>query len=210
MSDAAPMHFIPQVAAEDQARADLYGLLARLFYAPPDSNLLAALRQAAPPPEEGESLTAEGEALKRAWAELVEACGSAFPARIAEEHLQLLVGIGKAEVTPYLSAYLARNESDSPLARLRGQLAEWGLARREDAFEPEDHVAALCETMRWLIVGRKATLAVQRHCFETYLYPGASRFCSAVSACDNAKFYRHGANLLSALLEVERKAFEID
>ena len=210
MSDAVPMQFVPPVAAEDQARADLYGLLARLFYAPPDANLLAELRQSAPPPEDGESLTSEGEALKRAWAELVEACGSAFPARIEEEHLQLLVGIGKAEVTPYLSAYLARNESDSPLSRLRGQLTEWGLARREETVEPEDHVSALCETMRWLIVGRKATLEVQRYCFETYLYPGASRFCSAVSASDSAKFYRHSANLLSALLEVERKAFYIE
>jgi len=210
MSDAVPMHFAPAVSAEDQARADLYGLLARLFYAPPDANLLAELRQAAPPPHEGEPLTSEGEALKRAWAELVEACSSAFPARIEEEHLQLFVGIGKAEITPYLSAYLARNESDSPLARLRGQLANWGLARREETVEPEDHVSALCETMRWLIVGRKGTLAVQRHCFETYLFPGASRFCSAVSTCDNAKFYRHGANLLSALLEVERKAFDIE
>jgi TorA maturation chaperone TorD len=210
MSDAVPMHFVPPVAAEDQARADLYGLLARLFYSPPDANLLAELRQAAPPPDDGEPLTPEGEALKRAWAQLVEAGGSAFPARIEEEHLQLLVGIGKAEVTPYLSAYLARNESDSPLARLRGQLAEWGLARREDTVEPEDHVSALCETMRWLIVGRNAALDVQRRCFEVYLYPGATRFCSAVSACDSAKFYRHGANLLSAFLEVERKAFEID
>ena len=210
MSDAIAMQFVPPVSAEDQARANLYGLLARLFYAPPDANLVSELRLAAPPPDDGESLTAEGEVLKAAWAQLVEACASAFPARLEEEHLQLFVGVGKAEVTPYLSAYLVRSESDSPLARLRGQLAAWGLARREESMEPEDHVSALCETMRWLIVGQKAELEVQRQFFLEYLYTGGSRFCTAVNACDNARFYRHPAKLLQALLDVEHRAFEID
>ena len=210
MSEAIAMQFVPPVSAEDQARADLYGLLARLFYAPPDANLISELRLAVPPPDDGEPLTAEGVALRAARAGLAEACGSAFPARIEEEHMQLFVGVGKAQVTPYLSAYLVRSESDSPLARLRGQLAEWGLARREEAVEPEDHVSALCETMRWLIVGRKATLDAQRQFFLEYLHAGGSRFCSAVSACDDARFYCHAAKLLQALLDVEHKAFEID
>jgi TorA maturation chaperone TorD len=210
MSDAIAMQFVPPVSPEDQARADLYGLLARLFYAPPHANLISELRLAAPPPGDGEPLTAQGEALKATWAELLEACGSAFPARLEEEHLQLFVGVGKAEVTPYLSAYLVRSESDSPLARLRGQLAAWGLARREEAVEPEDHVSALCETMRWLIVGRKAGLDVQRQFFLEYLHTGGSRFCTAVSACENAKFYRFPAKLLQVLLDVEYKAFEIE
>jgi TorA maturation chaperone TorD len=210
MSEGVAMQFMPPVSAEDQARADLYGLLARLFYAPPDANLISELRLAVPPPDDGEPLTAEGETLRAAWAGLAEACVSAFPARIEEEHMQLFVGVGKAQVTPYLSAYLVRSESDSPLARLRGQLAEWGLARREQAVEPEDHVSALCETMRWLIVGRKAKLDVQRLFFLEYLQTGGSRFCSAVSACDDARFYRHAAKLLQALLDVEHKAFDID
>lgn len=210
MSEAIAMQFVPPVSPEDQARADLYGLLARLFYAPPDANLISELRLAAPPPDGGERLTAEGEALKAAWAALAGACGSAFPARLEEEHLQLFVGVGKAEVTPYLSAYLVHSESDSPLARLRGQLAEWGLARREEAVEPEDHVSALCETMRWLIVGRKAGLDVQRQFFLEYLHTGGSRFCTAVSACEDAKFYRFPARLLQALLDVEHKAFGIE
>jgi len=204
------MQFVPPVAPEDQARADLYGLLARLFYAPPDANLISELRLAAPSPGDAEELTPEGNDLKAAWAGLVEACGSAFPARLEEEHLQLFVGVGKSEVTPYLSAYLVRSESDTPLARLRGQLAAWGLARKEEAMEPEDHVSAVCETMRWLIAGRKATLEVQREFFLEYLFVGGSRFCSAVSVCENARFYRFPAKLLQTLLHVEHKAFEID
>lgn len=210
MSDAVLMPHLPPVSPEDQARADFYGLLARLFYAPPDANLLSELRLAPQPAEEGGPLTKQGESLKSAWAQLLEACAGAFPARLEEEHLQLFVGVGKAEVTPYLSAYLERAEGDNPLARLRGQLARWGLGRREEAVEPEDHVAAVCETMRWLVAGRKVGLEEQRQFFDTTLYPAGMRFCSAVSACENAKFYRHAASLLRAFLEVERNAFEIE
>jgi TorA maturation chaperone TorD len=210
MSEGVAMQFMPPVSPEDEARANVYGLLARLFYAPPDANLISELRLAAPGAEDGEPLTPEGEALKEAWAELVRACAGAFPARLEEEHMQLFVGVGKAEVTPYLSAYVVKSERDTPLVHLRGQLAEWGLARREEAVEPEDHVSAICETMRWLIVGRKAKLDVQKRFFETYVRTGASLFCSAVSACENAKFYRHPAKLLQALLDLEQKAFDIE
>lgn len=204
------MQFVPPVSPEDESRANLYGLVARLFYAPPDANLLSELRLAAPPPQEGDGLTAEGQALKAAWAELVAACASAFPARLEEEHFQVFVGVGKAEVTPYLSAYMERREGEHPLVRLRGQLAEWGLARREGAAEPEDHVSGVCETMRWLIVRRKAPLEMQRDFFGEYLDAPARRLCAAVTACEDARFYRYVARLLLALLDVERKQFEID
>lgn len=210
MTEPVAMQFVPPVAPEDESRANLYGLLARLFYAPPDANLLTELRQAAPPAEEGEGLTAEGATLKAAWAGLVAVCASAFPARLEEEHFQVFVGVGKAQVTPYLSAYMQRREGENPLVRLRGQLADWGLSRREGAAEPEDHVAAVCETMRWLIVRRKAALDTQRRFFEEYLSEAGEVFCSAVTACEDAKFYRQVARLLQALLAVERKAFEID
>jgi TorA maturation chaperone TorD len=210
MTEAAPLHLTPMASPEDQARANLYGLLARLFYAPPDANLISELRLAAPAPADGEPPTAEGDAFKSAWSGLMAACASAFPARLEEEHMQLFIGVGKAEVTPYLSAYIVKSERDTPLAHLRGQLADWGLARRASASEPEDHVAAVCETMRWLIAGRNAGLEVQRQFFNEYLYVAGMAFCSAVSACENARFYLHAAALLRAFLDIERKAFEID
>lgn len=204
------MQFVPPLTPEDEARANLYGLLARLFYAPPDANLLSELQLASPPAEDGDGLTAEGQALKAAWAQLVQACASAFPARLEEEHFQVFEGVGKAAVTPYLSAYMERRDGDNPLVRLRAQLGEWGLARRENAVEPEDHVSAACETMRWLIAVRKAPLETQRSFFEEYLHAAGGRFCSAVTACEDAKFYAHVARLLRALLELEHKAFDID
>ena len=173
--------------------------------------LIAELRHAAPPRRTATPLTAEGAALKSAWARLVEACAGAFPARLEEEHLQLFVGVGKAEVTPYLSAYIERAEGDNPLARLRGQLAEWGLARREEAVEPEDHVSALCETMRWLIVGRKAGLEVQRQFFERVPAFGGLAFLQCGNCLRGYEVLSaRGAHCCEALLDVEHKAFEIE
>ena len=39
MSTAEPIRFLPPEAPEDRARADLYALIARFFYAPPDGHL---------------------------------------------------------------------------------------------------------------------------------------------------------------------------
>ena len=54
------MQFVRTLAPEDQARANFYGLLSRLFYAPADAALLAALAQA-------DELEAEDESLAARW-----------------------------------------------------------------------------------------------------------------------------------------------
>ncbi|MEW5863702.1 MAG: molecular chaperone TorD family protein [Pseudomonadota bacterium] len=188
--------------AEELARASLYGLIARLFYGAPDAGLLAALASArAPDP---------ASPLGRAWAELVAAWRDAPLEAIEDEHTALFIGTGKAEITPYLSHYVIEHSADNPLVELRDQLARWGIARREGANEPEDHVAAVCEVMRFAIAVQQRPLQEQGVFFRRYVYRGASRFCDAVTASEKAHFYRHAARLFRAFLEVEREAFEMD
>ena len=45
MSSSAPLQFVPTLAPEELARANFYGLVARLFCAPPDATLLQAIEQ---------------------------------------------------------------------------------------------------------------------------------------------------------------------
>ena len=40
---SAPLSFVPTASPEDQARAQLYGLVASLYYGAPDAQLLSAL-----------------------------------------------------------------------------------------------------------------------------------------------------------------------
>lgn len=206
---SATLTFVPTATPEDQARAQLYGLLASLFYAAPDAQLLSALVHAEGFRGDDDERTEQGRSLAVAWHELSAACRSAFPVLLAHEHTDLFVSAGRAEVTPYLMHYVMRYESETPLVDLRRQLAEWGIARRESVNEPEDHIAALCETMRFAIAVQQRPLAEQKAFFNRFLYRGAIAFCDAVSASEKARFYRHVAGFARAFFDVEREAFEI-
>jgi TorA maturation chaperone TorD len=186
---------------EDEARANLYGLIARLFQAAPDSQLISQLLAA--PRIEG-----EGE-LGASWREMIEACRTAFPAALESEHTDLFVGTGKSLVSPYLSYYVRRHSNDNPLVELRAQLGRWGIARREGVAEYEDHISGVCETMRFVIAVQQRSPEEQQVFFERFVYPGAAAFCDALSALNQARFYRLVARFARAFFEVEKSAFEI-
>lgn len=191
------------LAPEDAARAALYGLVARLFYAPPDQAVLAQLLHADFVDVHSHEPVAE------AWRALVEAARTAFPVVLETEHTDLFVGTGKAEITPYLSHYTVRYATDNPLVELRQQLAAWGLGRRESAPEPEDHVSGICEALRFAIAVQHRPIEEQRRFFESFLYRGATAFCDAVVASPKAVFYSHVARFARAFFDLEREAFEM-
>lgn len=192
------------VEPEDAARASFYGLIGRLFYAPPDPNLLAEISRSAQGREQGDSASG----LAAAWRGLQEACRGAYPAVVRQEYDALFVGTGKSEVTPYLSGYAEATAPDRFLVRLRDQLASWGLARRSGAGEVEDHISGISDIMRWLIESRRP-LAEQQQFFEGYAYRGGIAFCAAVQKATSASFYKHVATLTASFLEVERAAFDM-
>lgn len=208
MSEIAPIRVVRPLSPEDEARANVYALLARLFHAAPDEQLLGAMLNAPAPDAEGRSEA--GEALAQAWAALLEACRTAFPVLLEQEHTALFVGTGRAEVTPYLLRYGMQHESDTPLVGLRRHLANWNLARQENVNEPEDHVTGIFETMRYAIAVQHRSFEEQKAFFDRYVYAGAIAFCNAVSASPNGRFYALVANVASAFLQVEREAFDMD
>ena len=187
---------------EDQARAALYGLIAQLFYAPPDQNVLAQILNA-------RAFEGDEGALARRWRELTERCRTALPVTLENEHTDLFVGTGKSEVTPYLTHYAAERTLDNPLVQLRKQLAEWGMSRREHATEPEDHVAGVCESMRLAIASQHRTVVEQKSFFELFVYKGAIAFFAAVVASPKSDFYRCVAGFDVEFVELERKAFDM-
>ena len=196
------MQAVKFVAPEEAARANLYGLIARLFYAAPDAQLIAELLQA-------QAVAEPGSELDQHWGAVLDACRHAFPPVLEQEHTELFIGTGKAEITPYLSHYVLRHPGDTPLVALRRRLLEWDMARQEGAHEYEDHVSAVCETMRYVIAVQQRTLAEQKAFFERFVYPGATAFCAAVSASPKARFYAPVARFARAFFDIEKSAFEI-
>jgi len=186
------------IAPEEQARANLYGLLARLFYGPPDAGLLKAMA----------SETLDGE-LAQPWEELKRASATADPETVREEYETAFIGTGKAPVTLYTSAYSIRFSNEVPLAELRGELSRLGLARRAEAREPEDHIAALCDVMRHLVAKQQYDLDEQRRFFHRWVAPIAEPLCGAIERSAVTDFYKRVAALANRFFALEQTAFEM-
>ena len=191
---------------EEMARAELYGLLAMLYYAPPAPEWMAQMRVAAT-----EAPTAGG-ILEEPWRALVGAARECSDADIAAEYTTLFGGVGKPEVYLFGSYYLSGFLNEKPLAALRGDLAELGLSRDEAMFETEDHIAYLCEVMRYLIAGDDvavSNLTRQQTFFSKHLQPWVLRMCDVLQAHPEARFYSALAVLTRAFVSVEAQGFDM-
>jgi TorA maturation chaperone TorD len=203
---ATPVHFASADDSEETARADLYGLLARLWLAPPDEALLQQFRVAvtqAPEP---------GALLEAPWQDLVATLRATDVAAAGDEFNALFGGVGKPEVFAYASYHLSGFLNERPLAQLRADLQKLGLTRDVEHAETEDHVAYLFEVMRYLIAGDDAAtcnLEQQRRFFRAHLQPWVAQLCDAVDAQPRATVWRALAALTRTFTQVETQAFDL-
>ena len=200
-----PMQFEPMLNDEDRARAEYYALLARLYFDGPDAGLLAAIAAATPVDAEA------GAAFASSWAALQLACRQADPEAVGFEYSRVFISTGKALVTPYALHYASDSMKERRLVQLREELAGLGLARLGGAGIYEDHIAALCEIMRHLVM-RGSTVAAaqqQKQLFINYIEPSFRRFSIALDACDETLFYRHVGRFSKAFFEIEAEALSM-
>jgi len=175
----------PRMAgAEHTLRAHTYSLLGALLAGAPARSLLELLRAIERAP--GDAVDAE---FTESWQVLAMAAERADPAMLDDEYHALFIGLGRGEVMPYASWYLTGFLLDRPLALLRADLAELGIERQADVKEPEDHAAALCETMA-MLCDSDAGLDTERRFFEAHLAPWMSGFFDDLQAAPSAVFYR--------------------
>ncbi len=184
---------------EEELRAQVYGLLARLLAAPPDAALLGFLAGL------GERETEFGRALLA----LAERARAAEVEAVADEYHELFVGVGRGELLPYASYYLTGFLYERPLAELRSDLRQLGVARAEGNKEPEDHIASLCEVMAGLVRGAfgDGSLELQRRFFMRHLEPWAGRFFQDLERAQAARFYAPVGSLGRLFVDIERAAF---
>lgn len=191
---------------EETARAEVYGLLAALFYAAPSAALYDSLRVAVT------EAPAAGGLLESSWGELVAAARDRSLADTCREYDALFGGVGKPEVYLFGSHYLSGFLNEKPLAALRNDIAALGLARDEAMSETEDHVAYLCEVMRYLIAGddvEVANLTRQRTFFSCHVQPWFPRMCDAVMQHPKAVLYSRLAAFTQAFISVEAQGFDM-
>lgn len=199
---------IPTSTALDEeiARAEVYGLLAQLYYAAPAPALLSALRASVT------ETPAAGAFLQEPWRELVAAARALDDAAVAAEYDALFGGVGKPEIYLFGSHYLSGFLNEKPLARLRTDLAALGLERDEAMSDTEDHIAYLCEVMRYLIAGDDvavANLSRQAEFFAAHVQPWLTSLCEAIAAHPKARFYAALAGFTRAFASVEAQGFDM-
>jgi TorA maturation chaperone TorD len=203
MNDQIP---VSSALDEETARAEVYGLLAALFYAPPSPDLLAQLRVAVT------EAPAAGGFLEEPWRQFVGTVRELSDAQVAAEYDALFGGVGKPEIYLFGSWYLSGFLNEKPLAALRGDLAELGLARDESMNETEDHVACVCEVMRYLIAGDDvavANLTQQQKFFSAHVQSWAPALCEAIAGHPKARFYAALAGFTAAFISVEAQGFDL-
>jgi TorA maturation chaperone TorD len=215
MSDSAATSTAPSTAAlrfstpddrEEIARAEVYGLLASLYHAPPSAELYEQLRVAVT-----EAPTA-GAFLETSWCELVAVARRLSLASIDDEYVGLFGGVGKPEVFLYGSWFIAGHLNEKPLADVRQALAAIGLERPAGVLETEDHIASLCEVMRYLIAGDDvgtSNLAAQQRFFNAHLRNWVEGLCDSVAAHPRADFYGALAGFTRDFFAVESQGFDL-
>ncbi len=206
MATALPSQTVAQVnllPKEDSARADLYALLARLFFVGPDQGILFTIAQSDDFGAAEDALTAAP--LFAAWHELKREAAVTDAENATNEYNDVFVSLGRPPVSIFASHYLSENYKDLTLVHLRDELERLGLAREENSSEPEDHLAGLLEVMRHLVLrGAGPEQLEEQHRFiNSYLAGWFENFCDLVAAQESTVFYRPVAELLRIFLRLE-------
>ncbi len=184
----------------DLARARGYRLLANLLAKPPSQQLLDQVGR----------ISGDATPLGLAWIALADAARKTSEAETGEEFFKLFVGVGRGDVLPYASFYLAGFLNERPLAAIRADLQRFGVERQMGIHEPEDAIATLFDVMAGLIDGSySADPADQDAFFDAHIKSWALRMFADVAVAPSAKFYRAVADVGGHWIDLETRALSI-
>ena len=171
----------PHLPDDRAVRANTYGLLGALLARPPGQAMFDLLASMEIPSDDG---------LGAAWRGLESAAQRADVESVDDEYHDLFIGVGRGELIPYGSWYRTGFMMDKPLAVLRSDLAALGFERQDDVKEPEDHAAALLETMALIVASPEHGVDVQRRFFDHHVAPWMRALFADLQTADSARFYR--------------------
>ncbi|MFQ5936847.1 MAG: molecular chaperone [Acidiferrobacterales bacterium] len=195
----ADMHGGMEATAEEAVRANTYALLGTLLAAPPSRDVLTLLTQIDVVNDGASDMAA-------AWGALRLASERAVEDDLDDEYHELFVGLGRGELVPYGSWYMTGFIMDRPLGVLRQDLAALGFERQKDVHEPEDHAAALCETMSMIASNSQAVgFETQRKFFQEHIGPWMEGFFRDLQNAKHARFYRAVGQFGEQFMALEKR-----
>lgn len=188
-----------EVTADQAVRINTYRLLATLLAAAPTQDVLNLLQEIDAPTNNGDS------GMAASWQSLRLAGERATTVDVSDEYFDLFIGLGRGELVPYGSWYTTGFLMDRPLSVLRQDLAALGFERQEDVREPEDHAAALCETMSLIIDSDEIPFETQRKFFNDHIGTWIERFFVDLQQAKAARFYRSVGQFGQQFIEIENQ-----
>ena len=194
---------------EDLARADLYGLIARLLHQPPNQELLNQIASSIP---EGQESQVDDAPLSKVWHGVVEVAKSNTVKAWRDEFDLNFISVGRPNVVLNGSFYMAGHLNERPLVEIRRALETFGLESAEEVTETEDHISALCEVMRYLIAGDDveiSNLTNQRVFFNDHIRPWYDELCDAIEGIPEMHIYHPVAALTREFLAIEGQSFDM-
>lgn len=193
---------LPDISQEDRMRADLYNYLGLMLVGPPDEMLL----------DQTKALSGDDTDLGRAINGLARVAKVTKPKAARSEFNALFIGLGRGELLPFASYYLTGFLNEKPLANLRATMAEFGMTRADDVFEPEDNIASLMEMMAGMIVGRFgriASLKEQQSFFDAHIGTWATHYFTDLQGAKSSVLYASVGATGLAFMKIEHEAFRM-
>ena len=193
----------PVISEEDALRADMYDFLASLLRKEPSDELIQKVSQ----------LEGDETPIGSACLTLAHLAKTLDNGLIRNEYVDIFIGVGRGEVLPFASYYLTGFLNDKPLANLRADMANIGVARVKGVKEPEDHIASLFDMMSGLIrghYGKVFSIAEQADFFNRHIEPWAGLLMRDIEAAKTVVFYAPVGTIGKAFLEIESAAFGMD
>ena len=193
----------PSISEEDALRADMYDFLASLLRKEPSDELIDKVGH----------LEGDETPIGSACLTLAHLARTLDNGLIRNEYVDIFIGVGRGEVLPFASYYLTGFLNDKPLANLRADMANIGVARVKGVKEPEDHIASLFDMMSGLIrghYGKVFSIAEQADFFNRHIEPWAGLLMRDIEAAKTVVFYAPVGTIGKAFLEIESAAFSMD
>lgn len=188
---------------EDVLRAQFYELLSKFLSAPPSTEQLAAAGD----------LVGDTSPLGTAVQKFALACQRCDAMSADDEFSDLFIGVGRGELLPFESYYLTGFLHEKPLARLKRDMAGFGIARKDGVSEPEDHAASVLETMAGLIDGRFGTIqpvSRQKEFYDAHIASWMPVFLKDLKDASSSVLYASLADVALRFLEIETQAFAFE
>jgi len=170
---------------EGRLRSETYSILAALLSSTPSQDLIDCLKHL-----RIDSNNDEAGEMGRAWQQLRDKAVVVDPIKLDDEYHTLFIGVGRGAIVPFGSWHITGFLMDKPLSELRDDLQALGIEPDENEKDPEDHIAALCETMALIIGADDIDEFRERQFFLRHLYPWAEKFFKELQAAKSADFYK--------------------